>query len=145
MVKGVYYIILVFTIGLPLPANCQTEPLLFELGQMSRFDSLLNVYDSDWTLSKIGNGANDKLLKKLGSVYSLGVTWELSRYHNGKYFNTVDRWFIVDVTRCLVYEQYKSEWGGVFGYVNGVRVNYTDKDFKALLDKEIGTPLEFED
>jgi hypothetical protein len=136
MRRAIAIFVLISSVVIQVSCN-QNEPHVFNKGEISRFDDLLNSNTYEWTLSDSGKSNNGKVLEELVNVYPEGVTWERC-YYSGKFSKTVDRWIIVNGDNCLVYEMLEWSWGGKFGYVNGVRTHSLDQ-FNLALKKDGGT------
>jgi hypothetical protein len=125
-------ILLIFTWA-NVRSLAQVEPIHIAVGEVSRFDSLIASKGNEWTLSPTNIGANEVVLQELAKIYPNGATWERSHYKNEKHTWTVDRWFFNDRrSSCKVLEKMVYSWGGVFCYMNGVRIE-TLAAFEATL------------
>jgi len=127
IVSGVF---LVMTGPAPLLAQ-SSEDIRF-----TRFDSLFHIAGHGWVSGSTGTIANRAILDVLAGLYPEGITHEQVGYE-GKHNNTTDRWIVVRGVDCNVFEYKRWEWGGVFGFINGVNV-LDIKDFKSRLEREVG-------
>lgn len=104
--------------------------------RLTRFDSLFQIAGHSWVSGSTGTIANQAVLDVLAGLYPEGITHERVGYE-GKHNNTTDRWIVVRGTECNVFEFKRWEWGGVFGFINGVNI-LDIKDFKSRLEREVG-------
>lgn len=133
MRKATTLFALVFALMIQV-ASGQGEPQIFGVGEVSRFDDLINSEGHGWLLSDAGGVMkNQNTLDALINIYPEGVSWERCSYNNGgKFSKSVDRWIIVNAAGCQVYEWLDWSWGGVFGYRNGVSTKTMDQFDLAL-------------
>lgn len=132
---GIFILALVTTVQI----SCdQTKPDVFADNELSRFDDLLESGEHDWVLTENGESQNSVVRAELSNIYPEGVTWERCSY-SGKFDKTVDRWIIIQGKDCSVYEWFNWSWGGVFGYIDGVR-SKSEEQFNLALKKDGGSP-----
>lgn len=107
-----------------------------ETTRITKFDSLFHIAGHSWVAGSTGAIANQAILDVLAGLYPEGITHEQVGYKE-KHSNTTDRWIVVRTTDCDVFEFKRWEWGGVFGFINGVNIPDI-KDFKSRLEREVG-------
>ena len=107
-----------------------------ENNHLTRFDSLFQIAGHHWVTGNMGTRANQNVLQILAGLYPQGITHEQVDY-DGKHKNSTDRWVVVKGSECNVFEFKRWEWGGVFGFINGVNIPDI-KDFRFRLERAVG-------
>jgi len=107
-----------------------------EVVRLTVFDSLFQSGSHIWFTGNTAPMANLPILDMLAGLYPEGITHEQVDY-DGKHISTTERWIVVRGGDCSVFEFKRWEWGGVFGFINGVNV-LDIKDFKSRLEREVG-------
>lgn len=104
--------------------------------RMTPFDSLIWSGSHAWNSGKLATIGNKSVLDELIKLYPEGISHEQVNY-DGKHKHVVDRWIVIRSPECHVYEYKRWEWGGVFGFENGVEIPRID-DFKERLERAVG-------
>jgi len=107
------------------------------VARLTVFDSLFQNAGHTWVSGNTGAIANRPVLDLLAELYPEGITHEKVEYEGEKYAHVCQRWIVVRGAECDVFEHKKWDWGGVFGFVNGVEIPDID-DFKARLEHLVG-------